>query len=304
MVLDCDTGTDDAIAIMLAALHPGLDLLGVTAVQGNVDVEHAADNSLRVLDLVGRSDVPVLRGVGRPLSTAPDAEAHRRQLPLHLPVASSPRVADAGAVEWLVETLRGSTEPVTVVPTGPLTNLAQAVVADPAIVNVVEEVVVMGGGHAVGNVTPSADRNVWWDAAAAEIVLRAGFLRPVLVTLDATHQALLDRDDCARLRGLGTAAGEAAATLVEERIGQYAGSRGLDGREAAPVHDPLTVAYLLDPGVVRLEHLHVAVERTGALTYGRTVIDRHRVTDQPPNAFVALSSDSRRYVDVLLRTLG
>ena len=305
VVLDCDTGTDDAVAIMLAALHPDLDLLGVTAVWGNVAVGHTADNSLRVLDHIGRFDVPVLRGAAGPLSVAPDADRHRRDLPHTLPIPpSSRRVADTGAVEWLVDTLRRTTEPVTLVPTGPLTNIARALAADPGIVDSVEEVVLMGGGHAIGNVTPSADRNIWCDAVAADAVLRAGFSRLVMVTLDATYLALLDRGHCERLRRLGTPAATAAAAFVEERIAQYAGSGGLGGRPAAPVHDPLTVAYLVDPDVLTLRSLHVAVETTGVLTYGRTVIDVHGVTGAAANAFVALSADPVRFFDVLLHTLG
>ena len=125
---------------------------------------------------------------------------------------------------------------------------------------------------------------------------------PVVST--ATYQAVLDRDHCDELRRLGTPAATAAADLVEERIAQYAGAGGLGGRPAAPVHDPLTVAYLVAPAVLGLRHLHVAVETTGTLTYGRTVIDVHGVTGQPPNAHVALTADRARFVDVLRRTLG
>lgn len=296
VVLDCDTGTDDAVAIMLAALHPALELLGVTAVWGNVALEHTADNSLRVLDHLGRHDVPVLRGSGRPLREAPDATARARHLPPHLPLPATDRTAAGDAVEWLLETLRSATRPVTLVPTGPLTNIARVAAADPGVVEAVEEVVLMGGGHARGNVTPSADRNIWCDAEAARVVLAAGFRRLVMVTLDATLQALVTAGDCTRWRALGTPAGIAAAALVEERLVQYGGP--------APVHDALTVAYLVDPEVVTLRPAHVAVETTGELTYGRTVIDVDGIDGRPPNAHVALEVDAGRYLDVLTATLG
>jgi inosine-uridine nucleoside N-ribohydrolase len=296
VVLDCDTGTDDAVAIMLAALHPDLDLLGVTSVWGNVAVEHTTDNALRVLDLVGRPDVPVLRGADRPLGEAPDAAARARQLPPHLPLPATGRGAAGEAVAWLVELLRTTTSPLTLVATGPLTNLARVVAADPAAVNAVAEVVLVGGGHARSNVTPSAERNVWWDAPAAQRVLGAGFARLVMVTLDATLGTRATVDDCARWRALGTPAADAAAALVEERLDQYAGP--------APLHDPLTVAYLLDPDVVTLRQAHVAVETTGSLTYGRTVMDLDRVDGRPPNAHVALHADAGRYLDLLTATLG
>lgn len=297
MILDCDTGTDDAVAIMLAALHPDLDLLGVMTVWGNVAVEHAGDNTLRVLDHVGRTDVPVLRGADRPLREAPDAATRARHLPPHLPLPPSSRaVLGTPAAEWLVETLRTATTRVTLVPTGPLTNVAAALAADPRLVDAVGQVVMMGGGHAVSNVTPSAERNVWCDAQAAHVVLTAGFERLVMVTLDATYQALVDRGQADRWRDLGTPAAVATAAMVEERIAQYAGP--------APVHDPLTVAYLVDPAVVTLRHLHVAVETAGRLTYGRTVIDVHPVDRQPPNAHVALAADADRFIAVLTSVLG
>ena len=300
VVLDCDTGTDDAVAIMLAALHPGLDLLGVTTVWGNLDVAHTTDNTLRVLDHVGRSDVPVHRGAGRPLLAA-DAVERARPLPPHLPLPPSTRAADAmPAVDWLVETLRAATRPVTLVPTGPLTNVALALAADPGIVDAVDQVVLMGGSHTIPNATPYAERNVWGDAVAADTVLRAGFRRLVMVTLDATHQAALDRDDCDRVRALGTPASVAAADLVEERIERYAGP---DAPRAAPVHDPLTVAYLVDPDVLGLRHLHVAVQTADGPTYGRTVIDVDGVTGRTPNAHVALSAHHDRFLDVLVALL-
>jgi purine nucleosidase/ribosylpyrimidine nucleosidase len=274
-------------------------------VWGNLDVEHTTENTLRVLDHVGRSDVPVHRGAARPLRPAPDTGAGARRLPPHLPLPPPTRsAASTPAAEWLVETLRAATRPVTLVPTGPLTNLAHTLAADPGLVEVVEEVVLMGGSHAVANVTPRAERNVWNDSVAAQAVLRAGFPRVVMVTLDATHQARLDRDDCARLRRLRTPAATAAADLVEERIEQYAGAPGPSGRPAAPVHDPLAVAHLVDPGILSLRHLHVAVDTSDGSDHGRTVIDVDGGTGRTPNAHVALAADRVRFLAVLLSTLG
>jgi inosine-uridine nucleoside N-ribohydrolase len=249
-----------------------------------------------VLDLVGRTDVPVLHGSAGPLRAAPDAAARARHLPPHLPLPPTQRTASGDAVEWLVETLSATTAPVTLVPTGPLTNIARALAARPSIVDAVEEVVLMGGSHARANVTPSAERNAWWDAEAAHAVLTAGFRRLVMITLDATSRALATADDCDRWRRLGTPVAAAVAVLVEERLRQYGGP--------APVHDPLTVAYLVDPAVVELRHLHVAVETTGLLTYGRTVIDVDGVDGLPPNAHVALEVDAGRYLDLIASVLG
>ena len=306
IILDCDTGTDDAVAIMLAALHPDLDLLAVTTVWGNADVEITTDNTLRVLDLVGRGDVPVYAGRGNPLSPPPlvpdeDDDGRTPQLPIPEPVSAA---RPAPAVEWLVETLRASTEPVTLVPTGPLTNIAAALALDPELSDAVDEVVVMGGGHARGNVTPSADRNFWNDAAAAQIVLDAGFERLVLVTLDATFDAALDSEDSAAFEQLGTSAGLATARFLDERIRDYAALPSMAALDAAPVHDALAVAAVIDPGVVRLRRVHVAVELRGELTYGRSVIDLEGIGGRPPNAHVALEADAASYAELLRATFA
>lgn len=308
VILDCDTGTDDAVAIMLAALHPDVELVGVTTVFGNAAVAVTTDNTLRVLDHIGRSDVPVFAGLDRPLSPRPvdvtveDSDDGRSPyLPIP-PPASTAR--DEPAVEWLVATLRTATDRLTLVPTGPLTNIAAALTVDPRLVDAVAEVVVLGGAHAVGNVTPSADRNLWNDPSAAGVVLAAGFERLVLVTLDATFGAALTAEDGRRLDDLGTPAGTAAATFHRERIRDYAALPRMRERGAAPMHDPLTVAYLVDRSILTLRHLHVAVETAGRLTFGRSVIDVDEVGGGAPNAHVALEADAERYVDLLRTTFA
>ncbi|HEU4567408.1 MAG TPA: nucleoside hydrolase [Marmoricola sp.] len=265
VVLDCDTGTDDAVAIMLAARHPALSLLGVCSVFGNAGVEETTANAERVLTALGRADVPVERGS---------------------PVAGS---ASSAAVEWLVALLRRTTEPVTLVATGPLTNLAAALAAEPGLVEAVDELVVMGGTFGVVAAGP-VERNLGNDPAAAAAVLSAGFARVVLVPLDATYQALMGPREVAALRALGPI-GELAAGFVAERIEQYA-SMPLDGR--APVHDPLTVAYLVDPAVVSLTAARVEVAVDGRTTLGTG----------PVNALVATSCDAARFRAFLLTTLG
>jgi inosine-uridine nucleoside N-ribohydrolase len=304
VVLDCDTGTDDAVAIMLAALHPDVDLLAVTTVWGNAPVAVTTENTLRVLEHVGHGAVPVLAGLDRPLAPPPfPAEVDDQPAYLPLPAAAG-TAGEQPAVEWLVETLRSTTEPVTLVPTGPLTNLAAALTLDPRVVDAVAEVVVLGGAHAVGNVSPSADRNFFNDPAAASVVLAAGFERLVLVTLDATFGTALSADQGRQLAALGTPAGTAAATFLEERIRDYAGLPAMRARNAAPVHDPLTVAYLVDPAVLTLRHLRVDVETAGRLTYGRSVIDVTEVGGQPANAHVALEADAEAFFALLLSTFG
>lgn len=303
VILDCDTGTDDAVAIMLAALHPDIELLGVTTVWGNHDLATCTDNTLRVLDHVGRPDVPVVPGRAGPIEPRPVPYDGRGLPPLSLPATT--RAGTAGdAVEWLVETLRAGSQPVTLVATGPLSNVAAAARADPRVVGAVgavDEVVLMGGAHRQGNVTPYAERNVWNDPAAAEVVLGAGFPRLLFVMLDATLQAAVTAEQADALDGLGTPAATAAARFVRERIESHRHDPAMPGRDAAPVHDPVTVAYLLDPAVVELRPARVTVETRDVTTYGQTTVD---LDADDPNAEVALSADPDRFFDVLRTTLA
>lgn len=312
VILDVDTGTDDAVAIMFAALHPELELIGVTTVNGNVPVEHCTDNTLRVLDHIGRADVPVHEGLARPLVRSgfparkdyardSDEDMHGTELPIPPPTSAK---RATGAVEFLVETLRAATQPVTLVPTAPLSNIAAALAVEPRLPELVDEVVIMGGGHAFGNVTPSAEFNIWGDPEAADVVFSAGFRNLTLVPLDATHQALVSREDVAALAALGTPAGDAAAAFVGRRIDAYSSGRRVAAADAAPVHDAVCTALLVDRGVVTTRDLHVRVETQGGLTVGRTVMDTRTHADRPPNAHVAFAADARRFVELLMETLA
>jgi inosine-uridine nucleoside N-ribohydrolase len=311
LILDVDTGTDDAVAIMLAALNPALDLIACTTVNGNVTVEHGTDNTLRVLDHIGRSDIKVYEGLGKPLvredfpiPRSVDDRAgkiHGRTLPLPEPRSVK---ADAGAVEFLVETYRNTTEEITLVPVAPLSNIAAALALYPKLVDRVPEVVIMGGGHEIGNVTAAAEFNVWGDPEAAAAVFSAGFRKVTLVPLDATHRALVTRDDCVRFRALGTPAGQAAADITEPRIAAHDESQKMAIAGAAPVHDALAVASLIDPSVITVRRLHVAVETKGELTVGRTVIDTHFRGGKTPQCDIAFDADARRFVELLMTTFA
>ncbi|MET0525985.1 MAG: nucleoside hydrolase, partial [Nocardioides sp.] len=201
VILDCDTGTDDAVAIMAAALHPDLTLLGVTTVWGNHDVRHTTDNTLRVLDHVGRGDVPVHAGRNQPFRPRESPlPSGRDDLPstLDLPAPVS-AAGSSDAVAWLVDALRGAPEPVTLVPTGPLTNIAAAVAAAPDIVAAVRRVVALAGTHLQPGVRPLVERNVWCDPEAAAYDAAAGFDDLTFVGMDATFAAALDAADADRL---------------------------------------------------------------------------------------------------------
>lgn len=310
LILDVDTGTDDAVALMLAELHPDLDLVGVTTVTGNVLLDITTENTLRVFDHIGRS-VPVYRGIGKPLAredlptpraTPGPGWAYVHGEYLDIPPATS-KVADASAVEFLIETYRAATDEIVLVPTGPLTNIAAAIRLEPKLVDLIPRTVIMGGAHYTGNLTPRAEFNVWADAEAAQVVFRAGLRNVTLVTLDATHKALVSLEDCKAFRALGTPAGDATATFVERRIHGYDDSKQLVTLGAAPVHDALCVAYLLQPDVISIEPLHVDVETQG-LAVGETIIDVRKRGGQEPNMNVALDADDRAMVELLLKTFA
>ncbi|RCV52955.1 nucleoside hydrolase [Marinitenerispora sediminis] len=310
IILDVDTGTDDAVAIMFAALHPEIELLAVTTVNGNVPLADTTDNTLRVLDWIERPEIPVFAGLSRPIARSgfPGArhfdrdsgnDPHGSALPIPPPRGTA---QDVGAVEYLVETLRSTTEPLTLVPVGPLSNIATVLTIDPSLTEAVEEVVVMGGGHATTNVTASAEFNIWADPEAANVVFSAGFRRLTLVPLDATHRALVTRSACRVLEGLATPAGIAAARFIGRRIDAYGASAA--GEEAAPVHDVLCTAYLVRPDVITTRHLALTVETASPLTIGRTVMDTRPGSTATRNAHVAFDADAALLIELLTQVFG
>jgi inosine-uridine nucleoside N-ribohydrolase len=310
LILDVDTGTDDAVALMLAALHPDLDLVAATTVNGNNPVVNCTDNTLRVFDLLGLS-TPVYEGMATPMVRddfpVPREVVHRKgsMHGLELPIPAPHSVKQSkGAVEFLVETYMAATEPIALVPVGPLSNIAMAIKLEPRIVERIPETIIMGGGHEVGNMNPSAEFNIWVDPEAARVVFGAGLQNVVVMPLDATHRALVSLDDCRRLRELGTPAGEAVAAFVERRIVAYDDLQPMAVAHTAPVHDALCIAYLVDPTVVTGQSAFVDVETHGELTVGRTVIDTHGRSEKEPNAFVAFDADAPKFVSMLLETFA
>ena len=275
IILDCDPGHDDAVAILLAAGNPDIELLGLTTVGGNHTIDHVTRNAQQVLTVAGLRDVPVYRGVTRPLLndvvTAEDIHGNTG-MEIHgfdLPEPSVP-VEEIGAVQWIVDTLmREEPGTVTLVPTGPLTNIALAARLEPRIVSRVREVVLMGGAYGAGNFSPSAEFNIAVDPEAAAIVFGEDW-PVVMVGLDLTHQALATPAVQERFRELGTPSGDFLAALVDAFRSNYKNAQGFDN---PPVHDPCAVAYVIDPTVVETVSVPVSVELAGTLTRGRTVAD-------------------------------
>lgn len=306
VILDVDTGTDDAVALMVAALSPDLELIGATTVNGNTAVQNCTENTLRVFDYIGKSHIPVFEGMSLPM-----VRAHAQQAIsakgihgdlLDLPPARSKKQA-RHAVDWLIETYLASNGDITLVPVGPLTNIAMAIRLEPRILERIPEIVIMGGAHEHGNSTPSAEFNIWVDPEAAKIVVNCG--RPIrMIPLDATHRALISREDCTRLREIGTPAALATAICTERRIGGYDTSQPMHRLGAAPVHDALAVCAIIDPSVVTTKFIAVDVETSGPLTDGRTVCDfRHRSL-KSANVHFAVDADEPKFVRMLTEILS
>lgn len=298
IILDCDPGHDDAIALLLALASPELELLGVTTVSGNQTLEKTTRNALRVLDFVGRGDVPVSAGADRPL-VRPHfvAEYVHGETGLDGPDLPDPTAAPTGvhAIEFIAERLRGEDRPLTLVPTGPLTNVALLLALHPGLADRIERVVLMGGAIAEGNVTPAAEFNIWADPEAARRVFESG-LAVTMVGLDVTHKALMTRAYADRLRESGR-----VGTMVAELYDFYSiFHRETYGTEDSPIHDAVAVAHVIRPGLVETLERHVAVDCSWELCRGRTVVDLWRRTGQSANADVAVDVDAGAFFELLL----
>lgn len=302
VILDCDPGHDDALAIMLAVADPAIDLRAVTTVAGNVTLENTTANALRVLDMVGRPDIPVAAGADRPrvrdLSTA--ASMHGEGgLAGPLPIAPSRDPSPLDAVELIAQVLTDSPEPVTLVVTGPQTNAAAVIEELPHLLGKIAQIVFMGGAVDLGNWTPAAEFNIWVDPEAADIVLRSG-LDLTMIGLEVTHQAWLTDEHADALRGRG-ACGQFVAELLDHFVGFHQQRFGWEG---APIHDAVTIAHLIDPTLVTTVFANVEVELGSELCVGRTVVDRWHVTDRTPNCQVGLGIDRDRFVTLLMDRLA
>jgi purine nucleosidase/pyrimidine-specific ribonucleoside hydrolase len=303
IVLDCDPGHDDAVAILLAVGSPRIDLRAVTTTFGNCAVEDATRNALQVLDLAGATDVPVASGAAGPLTAALELGNYVHGASgLDGPELPEPsRAADPRtAVELLRDVLGAATVPVTIVATGPMTNVGRLLRDHPEVRERVHEVIFMGGSTERGNHTPAAEFNTYADPEALDVVLHAGV--PVrMVGLNLTHQALATEEVVRRMRAMGHRVGRVCADWMGffgssyHRIWEF---------DAPPVHDPCTVAALIDPAVIEWREAFVAVELEGRWTRGATLVDLHRRwPEHAPNARVALRLDAERYWELVLDTV-
>jgi inosine-uridine nucleoside N-ribohydrolase len=297
IVIDCDPGHDDAIAILLALASPEVELRAITTVAGNQTLEKTTRNALVTLEVAGRTEIPVAAGAEAPLRrtlrTAPHVHG---ETGLDGPVLPEPsaRPVDAHAADFLAEVLEPG---VVLVPTGPLTNVALLLERHPDVRP--ERIVWMGGSIAEGNITPAAEFNAFVDPEACAAVFASGI--PVtMVGLDVTHKALFTRAHAERLRGAG-AAGRFVAELSDFFQRFHEAAYGFDG---SPIHDAVAVAQVIDPTLVVTRRVNVAVETASAFCDGRTVVDLRGVTGRQPNADVGVDVDAARFLELLVSRIA
>lgn len=301
VLVDCDPGLDDALALLLVLASPELDLRGVTTVAGNQTLDRTTENALKVLELAGRGEIPVAAGADRPLAgelvVAADAHGESGLGGLVLPSPSAGPL-EQRAVDFLAEQLPAAEEPVIVFALGPLTNLALLLALHPDAVPRIGRLVLMGGAIAEGNMTASAEFNIWTDPESAARVFESG-LDVTMVGLDVTNRAVLTRADADVLRSGGPIA-KAAAELLDFYLGFYEEAYEHGG---APIHDALAIAQVLRPELLTCLDRHVEIELSG-ICRGRTVVDtRQRTTLPEPNAHVAVDVDVEAFRKLLLERL-
>lgn len=297
IILDCDPGHDDAVAILLAGRHPALDLLGITVVAGNQTLEKTTRNALNVCQYLG-INVPVCAGYSRPMVREQIIAANiHGESGLDGPVFDplTKKLDERHAVDFLIETLLASDGDITLVPTGPLTNVAMAMRKEPKIIEKIKEIVLMGGSYQLGNVTPAAEFNIYADPEAAYVVFHSG--RPiVMMGLDLTRQAMCYPVIVERMKKANTKAsklfGELMAFFNKMQLKNF-------GWEGGPLHDPTCIAYLIDPSCIETKAMYTEIELRSELCYGRTVCDYFGVLNKEPNSQVALKLDVDKFWDIV-----
>lgn len=305
IIIDTDPGQDDAVAILVALAAPGLDVVGITTVAGNVPQPLVTTNALKVCELVGRIDVRVFAGADQPL----ERELYTAEYvhgPTGIDGADLPppvtTVAYKDAVGFIIEScLAAGDEGITLCPVGPLTNIASAIAREPTIIPKIREITLMGGGFFQGgNTTPVAEFNMYVDPHAAAIVFGSG--APItMFPLDVTHKALVLPEDLDRIRAIGTPVSDAVAGMLDFYERHDMEKYGIPG---GPLHDPCVVAYLIEPSLFSGKACRVEVETDSELTIGQTVVDWWGVTGAAPNAFVMSDVDQQGFVDLVVEHIA
>ena len=304
IILDCDPGHDDAIAMVLALASPELDVKAITASAGNQTPDKTLRNVLRMLTLLGRQDIPVAGGARKPLMRELIiAENVHGESGLDGPALPEPDFTPQActAVELMAKTLRESPQPVTIVATGPQTNVALLLNSHPELHDKIARIVLMGGAMVLGNWQPAAEFNIYVDPEAAEIVFQSG-IPVVMAGLDVTHRAQIHGLDIERFRQVGNPVATIVAELLDFFMEYHKDAKW--GFTGAPLHDPCTIAWLLKPELFTSVERWVGVETQGKYTQGMTVVDYYFLTGKQPNTTVLLDIDRERVVDLLVERLA
>ena len=301
IILDCDPGHDDAVAIMLAAINPKIELLGITVVAGNQKLEKTVNNALKVCNHLNL-DVPVFSGMSRPMIREQlIADDIHGETGLDGPKFEELKIKaeDKHAVNFIIDTLMNSDEKITLVPTGPLTNIGMAIRFEPRIIEKINRIVLMGGSYQLGNMTPAAEFNILADPDAAHIVFSSG-VKVVMMGLDLTRQASATKEVVEKIKSLNNKASKLFVDLMEFFA---ASQKNVFGWSAPPVHDPTTIAYIIDPECIEVKPMFCEIELWSERSYGRTLCDYFGILKKEPNVDVAVKLDFDRFWNLIYKNL-
>ncbi|MDC0226743.1 nucleoside hydrolase [Alphaproteobacteria bacterium] len=302
MILDCDPGHDDAVAIMLAAAHNDIEILGITCVAGNATLENTRQNALKICSLIGRSEIPIFSGSEKPLiCDLVTAEHVHGKSGLDtdgepIKISEGYNIEQMHAVDFIIDTCHKQNEPIYLCPVGPLTNIALALKKDPSIKPKIKEIVFMGGAAmCLGNITPVAEFNIYVDPHAANIVLNSG-VKTVMFGLDVTHKVNVNDMIINDIKGNQNQ----SSILFADLMNFYSKThREVFEINESPLHDPCVIGYLIDQDLFSGKFVNVQVEELSKLTRGKTVTDWVSVTDREPNCHVMIDADSEKFFSIL-----
>ncbi|CAM2910330.1 pyrimidine-specific ribonucleoside hydrolase RihA [Hathewaya histolytica] len=299
VIIDCDPGHDDAIALMLALGNERIDVKAVTTSAGNQTPDKTLNNALRVLSFLGLDNIEVAQGAKKPmmrdLIIAPEVHGESGLDGPQLPQPSF-KESSRNAIEVIADVLKNSDEKITLIPTGPLTNIAIFLSTYPELKDKIERISLMGGAAFGGNWTPAAEFNILVDPEAADVVFKSGV--PITMCgLDVTHKAQVYDEDIEKFRGLSNATGKLVAELLDFFAIFHKDERF--GFKGAPLHDPCAVACIIDPSIIKTKKCHVAIETNGEFTLGATVVDYNDILKKEKNVDVAFDIDRERFIQMI-----
>ena len=307
IILDCDPGHDDAVAIMLAAAHDDIEILGITCVAGNATLDNTKKNALKVCSLIGATDLPIFAGAEQPLhyelvtaehvhgKSGLDTEGQT------INILEGYNIEEMHAVDFIINTCHRESEPIYLCPMGPLTNIALALQKDPTIKPKIKEIVFMGGASmCLGNITPAAEFNIYVDPHAANVILNSG-VKTVMIGLDVTHKVNVNDTIINDIKSNQNK----SSILFADLMNFYSKThRRVFGIDESPLHDPCVIGYLIDEKMFNGKFVNVQVEEKSYLTRGKTVTDWMNVTNRKPNCHVMLNADHKTFFSILKNELN